>query len=775
MSHKTPDSVPAMKAARLKDAMLFCDLKEAAISRRRRSAYLIWGIFVFAVILSFFAARREFGFLMEDIVDREWVLRDSAGDIISNNLNFMPDGSIIGRADAGISRLNRWGMKDKQILLFGDDGTALFAFNTLTFHNRRLRIVDGKTGHMLSEVKKKSMMRIVLFCLIVLSGGFLLFLFCVDISKNNTDKLGKLAGAAVVVYVLLMWYQFGILQIWRFIRPLAQFSGEAVFIVIVAAGFLFIKLLLNLINYSDIETVAIAGTKDMSGTAERFFAGQKRLVVTVIAGIVCWGVWILPELNRVPSYLSGDEFYHFTVSRGTLSYLAQYIESGFPIAPDSGGAKYPSLMYLLYAPFAAINTPFMQRLPLILPFLMCIILTYLISQDIVGVPRISALNSLLVATSPLLLSLTSDKYLDIGHPAVFMFVCFGFYKSVKTGNIKWQVITAVSAGLLPLIKDNAVPTAFIAGAGLFYLRVKKFWTLQRSGQGVLLLAAACLPGVMYVFMKSQNVCGDAERLAFQNIYIQDYRLFFMFLALYSPIAFVFMSPLGLFRDKQNVLFAVFLLGSLTGQFFVYAMFFPGWIPWTRNYLMFYGQIAVCGIMGMSTALKYIRHGSWWIIFICFISLAFNLIFGALNVRKNVFFHELETGYPYDHLSEYINNNKTTFNNSEIYVHVPASMSKFRVNIPEVNVKIIPVSACGAAAKNSMMSFEEFEECLPASARYCLFHWRISRAHVPAAEFPKVRKPELLGRKNIRVIAEFSDARSDGNIGIMLFERKIFKD
>ena len=222
----------------------------------------------------------------------------------------------------------------------------------------------------------------------------------IGFSKN------ALAKAFIIVGIVLCYFQFAVLQIYRAAWNWPKLNAW------IAGG-----IILVLFAYWYRAINRVLPKKDIS----RFTPSISDFglsLLSVLVALAAWAVWVHPYLARNMN-VNGDENHHIAVTELTANYLQSWISLKPPHDYSPYGLRYPGLMVLPFVLFANdffhnTRSLLAQRLPLVLPFLLLVFAVYAVAVNTLKDRLLAFLFSLTVATSPLLLCYTMDKYLDSG-------------------------------------------------------------------------------------------------------------------------------------------------------------------------------------------------------------------------------------------------------------------------------------------------------------------------------------------------------------------------
>ncbi|MEK7397661.1 MAG: hypothetical protein AAB116_12085 [Candidatus Poribacteria bacterium] len=497
--------------------------------------------------------------------------------------------------------------------------------------------------------------------------------------------------------------------------------------------------------------------------------------------VVSWRVWSYPFLSGIIGTW-GDEDFHFGMTSLVSGYLAQYFHGEIPGHMAPSALRYPDAMLILNTLFVNPffgnqDNSFWHRFPLLIPYLGLVVIVYAVALNILRDFRASLLLSLPIAVCPIMLSLTSEKYLDVGHPFFFFLASFFLYEAIRTSDFRMAILSGLSSGFLSLIRDNSAPTTMLYGGALLLLGFmgSEADLFRKLRNAVVPFLAATVPFVMFYFLKQKTTNIDVDRLRLANVFEQDYILFFRMAVIYLPIP----SVLGIFAFFHGTVrhnFAILVIfGSLVAQLMIYGLFQPGWMPWTRNYMMFLGQALFMGLLAIHQLIQFAKKLRPALLAISVFGLGLNVFVGATELGRNRIFHENENRFAYDQLMLFLAENQTEFGNETLYLHVPIEIpTSFEKAVQTANVRFRfwPVYFDEQKVSfNNFMGFEDFIQRLPSDFRYLIYCWRNPQTlSMVINNYPHPQKPSSEQLKNYRVLLEAIDPWSEGRYGLMLLQK-----
>lgn len=554
-------------------------------------------------------------------------------------------------------------------------------------------------------------------------------------------------------HVLLLFFAcfaffvyFGLLQAWKSIPFVSSFEDLAVIVVL---G------LFSVFVFS-------AAKCRLPFTSANL--GQLHDILFALCTSLLWFVIFFPELNR-PFSSSGDEGHHFIATAEYSKYLMSYLNGNIPKEEFNSffHYRYTGYFYLVGSIFVndifgTLNSSFFQRLVLLVPYLGSglLILNMLRAYKVYGVPK--SLIVLMILTSPILLSFTLVKYIDIWQ-VYFLFLTFYFiWKNETVENSRYFLLIVISCSLLPLFRENILPTCVVIYCYLVFCIIK----MPRTNwlRSFIALGLSVMPIFIFMMLKAYSGMAEAGRLSLVNVVDQDYSLFVLMLFFYIP--FTFLALIYLFKSigqkyKENV-FVQVLLASLFVQAIVYFLFEPGWIPWTRNYLMLFPQLFLVSLLGCIHYYSSIKMVRVLLIFVLIAN-----VFGLYALKNgSKYFFENEINTSYEGLANYISLNADKFEGQLIHSQMP--------NLYHPSLDRLGIRNKLSRKFERYASFPRLQY-LSKGGKYYLFHWRESSTLVPRInQMPSIAKPNNAQLKGFNILYQYIDPWSNGARGYLLLEK-----
>ncbi len=584
-----------------------------------------------------------------------------------------------------------------------------------------------------------------------------------------------LLKSCIWISAFLWFYQVGFLQLWRCIPALSAFPT--------AVGFISFLLIFSTLSFLLIHTTSMVSSIKTQHSYQPTIKDILYGILILITALIPWFIWVEPQLNRPPNTY-GDEDFHFQATLAITHYISAFFHGTLSSTPAPEAYRYSGLMYLLFSLVTILNkhiylSPFIQRIGLLIPFLFMGLITFICAYTLLKNKILSFLFTLVISTSPLLLAFTTDKYLDIGHVPLFFLLFTCLYWGISKKNINALTLAGVIASLMPLIRENAIPTTLLISAflGLY----GTFIYPKRFSWATLIATATILPFLLFYYFKLHFLAIDTDRLSLHNAFHQDYQaLFKMAFIYFNPIILTF-SVIALFwKDNNTRLVIALIFASIFGQLAIYALFQPGWMPWSRNYLMFHSQFIFLALLGIRWIQQYSLKLKSTLHLLLIFAILFNCFLDKHQLNRNQFFHEIEIRYDYLALFNYLSTTQDIPKKSVIYLQAPIAIPySFRYSQEIIeNKRGKPFSFSlhlieknhQAASFENMMTFNQFIKLAPHHAQYFLFHWWVPGSDIKIiSTYPQVLRPTPTELAHYQVLFKSYDPWSDGKAGLMLLK------
>jgi len=545
------------------------------------------------------------------------------------------------------------------------------------------------------------------------------------------------------------------------LRPAAAVSIQLEVFCIVSCCFLFFLLKKNLFEKSSANYLSKIQIYN-------HYAGKTFIIILIVL-LLC-----SPWLN-LPIHTWGDEDHHFQIFSAQISYLKQYLSFQIPEGPAPSVNRYPSLVNLISLPFISIlwGNSLLILLQRISSIITLVFLIYFLFKVIKknGLDLVSQFNFVVAyICTPLLFSFITDRYLDVAHP---FFMCVSIWFAIQTSKYKiknYALTAALLGGLTSLVRDNTFPFNFVLSLCLAGICWQKF-DFKFS---IKILILASLPTLIYILVK-QNASGlvDSQRLSLSNIVNQDLGLFFNFWFFYFPICSSVLFFLGVKKlfEERHYLIIILVFFTLFFQLFLYLVFQPGWIPWARNYLMFYGCIVAISLYGY---INYIQKNQLLRI-LMILTILTNFFIYFFLFKNNKFFHQNEIVFRYDEALTDLKD--LNLKKGDLYMNapllVPYSLTK---EISDANIN--PNIFYPHLNKLNGFKFLTFKEILSDlnKQKYILFHFREAKSFMSILNnFPFVRRPTEEELRGFKILRTYFDPWSENQNGLMIIENMDFKN
>lgn len=515
-------------------------------------------------------------------------------------------------------------------------------------------------------------------------------------------------------------------------------------------------------------------------------------IIFLLTGLsLCFWCFFAVSALNFPVHTYGDESFH--TSRVVLMaqdfhQWTQYFFVSGAQPPEANGTYtfYPSLAYIpitvltmLFGDFSLIAD---QRISLIIYYLAIIFTTYLFARLIIKSRLISALIATIPISSALLLTYTTDFYIELPYVSVFIFSFWLLAWGIRHHS-KEIVITAILvSSLAPIIRESS-----IAGTGGIVLAaiIWQYFNLEKEKKHFTRLLSAgwyflvgFLPFLIYYLIKSHYTPWDSDRTSLIFIFKQNYFALFGYALLYlGPLAvfsclFFICSPYKQAGENRYLVLAA--LVGIAGSIILQSVFIPGFMPWTRNYLFYYGQFIILTTLFLSHLYKAWNKSSIAILIplLC-LSIIFNICITITCFKNDNLFHESEIIFNIKPISNYIEEHWSEFIQQKIYIAWPDRFPNFPEKLLPPYVTLTKITQ---PIIYQFLEWPLIQPILPPNTRYVLFYYLKNESqpeNFHHVSIPLVHIPtELLG---YHLLINSIDPWSKGKSGIMLLEKKATPD
>lgn len=587
--------------------------------------------------------------------------------------------------------------------------------------------------------------------------------------------------AALVFFCWLL--QFVGHQIWRY-YPMMDLDNptEGIPVLLALLSLAFLPAFFMARNAATPQAPA-----QQSGISHHWRAGGRNwlLAAAIIAlALINWAVFAR-DAAFFPLHVYGDEFFHSertTMVRDYIVELWAYFTGERSDAPFHSAhfIFYPSLAYLVNATFsgalgdsAALAN---QRLALLPHFLAIGAVTFACTLVLSGSRRLAFFVALLPASAPLLLSYTMSFYIELQYVAVYLLSAFLLHRGIEKQDDRtvWAALLIASAG--PIIRESTVPlAACIGAAGLFYFLRKNPISgkpdVRSAALALYPLALTLTPFLLFYAAKTSYTDWDQTRMANANILRQDYGTLLGYSLLYLTPAWPVLAIAALFTKRfSDRVIVIAMWAGIGGTLLLYGRFLPGYMPWTRNYLMFYAPILMLMVIGAAHLYRSFgpRRAALALPALLGASALFNVGMSGTYLNSNVLFHESEAVFDDGAITDYIRRHASDFAGQTLYGQHPVFQpSPVQALKDTVRYEEVP----SLAKKSQFFPFSKIVAELPAGQRYLLFHYYQNRSRPAAfAGLPAAKRPTRAELKGFRILAESPDPWSAGHTGTLLLER-----
>lgn len=506
------------------------------------------------------------------------------------------------------------------------------------------------------------------------------------------------------------------------------------------------------------------------------------LTILLSAALVCWYV-CSRSAAFYPVHLYGDESFHYSrvnLMVDDVRSWSRYL-TGKITMPPSFRAEYMMYPALAYVPvtfwtmiFADTGQIADQRLFLFVQYFLVVFGAWIFARSIMKSWLVCLLIAFLPVTSALLISYTMSFYIELHYVGLLL---------IAAGLLSWgiqrksqHIVTAAVflASLAPIVRESALPgeAGIIISAMLwqyiFHCTQKKITALAASAGNFII---GFIPFTLYYLAKSNYTNFDKDRISLKFILQQDYFNLLQYSMLYLGPVFLAGAVFFIFRPsalgRHPWLFLSAFIG-IFGGLLMQSIFIPGYMPWSRNYLIYYAAFVIVAVLAVSAFVQNdpTRKGS--AVFILLVGIAVNCYFLVKYLPDNRFFNESEMVFDFSPMRNFLEKNKNAAKIKNKYIVWPPGY-------PAYPDKLLPeyVTLNKIEPKNlgSFPTFTLVRKLLPKNARYVLFYYMKNESKPTAfSTIPSVLRPSNLDDEGYHILSETTDPWSRNNNGVMLLEK-----
>lgn len=523
---------------------------------------------------------------------------------------------------------------------------------------------------------------------------------------------------------------------------------------------------------------------DFPSTLER--ADLAAFAGLILTSAVFWSGFALPTIGD-SRHVFGDESFHGPrtammcddVKAAWELVLGRHAEA-FPFHP-SHYMMYPSLAYTVNASVATLlgdghNLEY-QRAALLAPYLIATLAFYLLARVVTGDRRTSFLLGLIPASSPLLISYTMSFYIEIHYVGLVLFAATLLVCGLKQQRNDCLAAAAFVASIAPLIRESAFPSAFAIGAtaALAVIIRPNFqaqW-IRRLAHGGYLLTLAMLPFAVYYTAKSNYTNRDKELTSLLNVFLQDHASLALYSLLYLGPVVLALAGAAFLSWRKHALLILAALVALVGAHTIYAMFDPGYMPWSRNYLLYYAPLLMLVALGAESIRSHSIAAGRKLTWALTAAVALNIGISFLCLDDNRFFHESEAVFDEAKIARYLRDHRTRFEGRVLASARPAHMGAWQEWVPNFTSLSSLKEFDHPAYRGSFVPFHRVIRRLHPEAPFLLFYWFENHSRPKIfREIPRAPKPRPDELKGFIVLVEAPDRWSGGKSGVMLLARNL---
>ncbi len=507
-------------------------------------------------------------------------------------------------------------------------------------------------------------------------------------------------------------------------------------------------------------------------------------IILVFFGVLFWYFFSM-DAAHYPVHTYGDEAFHSNRVEIMATDLRAWFNYFFHLKPaPSFRAEYmmyPSLAYVPVTLWTFIlghpESIIYQRMFLVINYLAIILTTYLLARLIIKSKPMSTLIALIPMTSTLLIAYTMSFYIEMQYVSVLMLSFWLLTLGIEKHSENIVITAVFVASLAPIIRESAITGTL---GIVFTSALWRYFTVSTDQKFITRFViltryfiAGLLPFFMYYVAKSNYTDWDKTRTSLSFIIHQDYlsllKYAFVYLGPTAIFSFIYLILQPKIAKPYWYLFLAAIIGIIS-SIAIQAIFLPGYMPWTRNYLFAYAQFMVLIILCFNSLWLSNNKTKNTAIVLVLITVIVNITLTIRCLYNNALFHESEVVFNLEPISRYITSHPDKFKNQTLYLYWPDHFPTF----PEKLLPSFVVLKTLTSPKPEplFLSFNAINSTLPDKVNYLLFYY-LKNESLPQAfnSIPNVQQPKADELNSYTLLVNSVDPWSQGRNGVILLERK----
>lgn len=490
------------------------------------------------------------------------------------------------------------------------------------------------------------------------------------------------------------------------------------------------------------------------------------LIFALVIVSTIWMLAVTPWI-ALPPHIYGDETHHFQRILEEIGWWHGRLRGEALPFPGPWFVFYPSLGYLPSVALGAwfdwdfsTNAIAMARSSLAF----WLVLTAVASYKLVLEVNFSRkwheyLVLALLLSWPLMYAYQLSIYVEFQYVPLQLTSLFFALRYLRTGCHQAWIVAIGFAALSTLVRESSWPFALSISAFLSAREVFQkhyFW----GSWGVI---GGTLPFFLYFSARYLYTAGghDGQRLSIAHLWQQDWLQLLLMSPYYLSVAgclaiLAFVWTFAQMNRAERMLLGAICVPSLTLTLLEYGVFLPGWMPWSRNYLMLLAPLIVIVLISSKYALE--RWNGRLATATIVACVALNAYVLLKPLVDNRYFHENEAIFDVQRLLK--------------DARIPADAEIFDCR-PEFFRHVSELSRVKnvCPGTSGFFPWNVVREQIPENAQYVLYYHYRNRSLPKALSKQPTADPAPQEDERFEVLSRRDDPFSGGVIGASLLKRR----
>ena len=490
------------------------------------------------------------------------------------------------------------------------------------------------------------------------------------------------------------------------------------------------------------------------------------LVFAFTIVLLIWMVTVAPWVT-LPPHVYGDEMHHFQRILEEIAWWRGRMQGEQPPFPGPWFVFYPALGYLPSVVSGAwldwdfsTNAIAMARVSLAFWLMLTVVLSYRLVLEVNFSRKWHEYLVLALLLSwPLIYAYQLSIYVEFQYVPLQLISLLFALRYLRIGGRQAWIVAIGFAALSTLVRESSWPFALLLSSFLSareLLQKRYFW----GAWGVI---GGTLPFFLYFSARYLYTAGghDGQRLSIAHLWQQDWLQLILMSPYYLSVGgclaiLAFAWTFAQTNRAERMLLAAVCVPSLALTLLEYGVFLPGWMPWSRNYLMLLAPLIVIVLISAKYVLERCNGKlASVVIAACLLSNAYVLHKALLDNR---YFHENEAMFDVQGLLKDagIPDTAVIFDCRPVFFRHVAELSQIKNVCPDTS---------------GFFPWDVVKSRLPEEAQYVIYYHYHNRSLPKALSKLPASDPVPQDDSRFKVLSRRDDPFSGGAIGASLLKRR----